>query len=99
MRIVPAGLLAQLAQCGELRIDLVEARPYRAEQAFARFRRRDAAGGARQQAKSEPLFEAPDGVAERGLRDAELGGGVRETALARDGQEGQEVTEMSAMHL
>ena len=45
---------------------------------------RDAARGAGEELEAEPLFESAHGVAERGLRDAEAGGGAGEAALFRD---------------
>ena len=47
--------------------------------------------GASQEPQAEPFFQSPDGMAEGGLRNAELCRGSRETALSRDRQEGQEV--------
>ena len=80
------GLLAQLAQRGELGVDLVEPRADGAEQALARLGRRDAARGAGQQPQAEPLLQPADGVAQRRLRDAELRRGpvkLRSRATAR----------------
>ena len=93
------GLLAKLAHGRELGVDLLEPRTHGAKQALARFRRRDAARGAGQEPNAEPRFEFADGVAQRRLRDAELRGRLREAALSRDGQEGQEVIQISALHL
>jgi hypothetical protein len=58
------GLLAELAQRGQLGIDLIEPRPDGAQQPLARLGRRDAARGAGQQAKTEPLLEPADRMAE-----------------------------------
>ena len=52
-----------------------------AQQALARLGRRDAARGAGQQPEAEPLLQPADGVAERGLRDAELRRGPGEAPL------------------
>ena len=90
------GFLAKFAQGRDLRLDLLESRAQGAEQAFARFRRGDAARGAGQQPDAEPRFELADGVAQRGLRDAELRCRLGEAALSRHGEEGEEVVEMSA---
>lgn len=49
----------RLTQCGERRqfgVDLVKARPDRAEQPFAGLRRRDAAGGAGEKPQAQPLL-------------------------------------------
>ncbi len=46
----------------------------------------------------EPLLEPADGVAERRLRNAELRGGAGEAALARDGEEGNEIVDVLARH-
>ena len=51
------GLVAQLAQRGQLGVDLLEARPDGPQQALAGLGRRDAAGGAGQQPQPEPLLE------------------------------------------
>jgi hypothetical protein len=69
------------------------------KQAFARLCRGDAACRARQQAKAEPFLEAANGVAKRGLRNAQLRCGLCEAALLPDGQESQEVIQISAVHL
>ena len=69
------------------------------EEALARLRWGDAACGAGQQPKAEPFLEATNGVAKRGLRNAQLRCGLREAALLPDGQEGQEVIQISAVHL
>ena len=57
-------LVAQLAQRGQLCLDLVQAQGGGAQQAVSRLGRRDAAGGAGQQAQAEALLERADGVAE-----------------------------------
>jgi hypothetical protein len=93
------GLLPKFAQSLEPGLDLLEPRADGVEQAFARLRRRDAARGAGQQPKAEPFLEATNGVAERRLRHAELRCGLRKTALLPDGQEGQQVIQLSAVHL
>ena len=93
------GLLAQLAERGEVRIDLVEPRGDGAQQALARFGRRHAARGAGQQPQSEPLLQPADSMAERGLRDAELGCGPREAPFPRHGDEREQVVEVLARHL
>ena len=92
------GLLAKLAQRRQLGVDLIEARADGAEQAFARLGRRDAARGAGQQPKPEPLFESADGVAERRLRNAELRRGPGEAPLPRHRQEGEEIVDVFARH-
>ena len=94
MRIVPAGFVAQLAERGQLRLDLFQARPGGAQQPLARLRRRDAARGAGQQPQPKPLFQAADGLAQRRLRHAELGRGPGEAALPRHGEEGHDVVEV-----
>ena len=69
--------------------------PSGVQQAFAGFGRRDAARGAGQQPDAQPRFESADGVAQRRLRDAELRRGLGEAALARHGDEGDEVVEVA----
>ena len=83
------GLVAQLAQRGQLGVDLVQPRPRGAQQALARLGRRDAAGGAGQQPQAKPRLQPAQGLAQRRLRDAELRGGAGEAALPRDGEEGR----------
>ncbi len=92
------GLRTELAQRGQLGVDLVQPGAHGPQQAFARVGRRDAARGAGQQPDAEPLFESTDRVAERGLGNAELGCGFGEAARAPDGQEGQEVVQICALH-
>ncbi len=85
------GLFAQFRQRGQFRFDLVEMRPDRRQQAFAGGGGRDAAGGARQQAKPQPFLEPPDRMAQRRLRHPEPGCGPGEAAFARDGEKGDQV--------
>jgi len=47
---------------------------------------------------TEPFLEATNGMAECGLRNAELRCGFGEAALSRYGQEGHKVVQMSALH-
>jgi hypothetical protein len=49
--------------------------------------------------KPQPNFEPKDGVAERQPGNAQLRCSFRETALSPYGQEGQEVIQISALHL
>ena len=93
------GLLPKFAQSLEPGLDLLEPRADGVKQAFARLRWRDAACGAGQQPKAEPFLEAANGVAERRLRHAQLRCGPRETAFVPDGQEGQQVIQIAALHL
>ena len=91
-------LVAQLAQCGQLRLDLLQARPRGPQQALARLGRRDAAGGAGQQSEPKPALEAAKGLAERRLRDTELRGGAGKAAFTRDRQKGHDIVEIGARH-
>jgi hypothetical protein len=84
-------LVAEGAEGGEFGLDLVEAGGEGVEQAVAGGGGGDAAGGAGEQAEAELFFEAADGVAEGGWRDAELGGGAGEAALPGDGDEADQV--------
>jgi hypothetical protein len=63
------------------------------EQAFTGVGWGDAAGGADEQAKTKALLKFTDSLTEGGLRNAELGGGLREAALFRDGEESEESVE------
>src|SRR6059058_372506 len=89
-------LLPELAQCRQLCVDLIESRAHGTEQAFAHLGRRNAPCGAGQQPKPEPLFESPDRVAERRLRNAELRCGPGEAPLLRYSEEGKEVIDVAA---
>jgi hypothetical protein len=53
-----------------------------AEQALARFGRRDASRRAREEPQAEPFLEATDGVAQRRRRDLEPGGRLGKAPLA-----------------
>jgi hypothetical protein len=63
----PGGTGAQRGQTFEACLDLVQRRPQGGGELLAGVRRRDAAGGAGQQAQVEPLLEPLDRVAERRL--------------------------------
>ncbi|KAG1582173.1 hypothetical protein G6F46_015266 [Rhizopus delemar] len=67
---------AVLGQCGQPVLDLGQARGERFQQAGAGLGGGHAAGGAGQQAHTQALFQAAHGMTERGLGDAELGGGL-----------------------
>ena len=88
----------EVPEARKLGFDVVEPRRHGAQQAFARLGRVDAAGVACQQPHAKPALELADGMAEGGLRDAKLGGGLGEGALAADGLEGLEVIEIAALH-
>ena len=63
-----------------------------AVEAEAGLGRRDAAAGAVEQLRAEPLLERPDLQADRRLRDSEARGRLREAATFDDGAEGGELT-------
>jgi hypothetical protein len=92
------GLVAKFAYGLKLGLDLFTPWVHGVKQAFARLRRRNAARGAGQQPNTEPFLEATNGMAERGLRNAQLRCGFGEAALSSDGQEGQEVVQICALH-
>ena len=48
--------------------------------------------------RPEPRLQAAQRVAQRGLRDAELGGRPGETAFPRDGDKGDDVIEIVPGH-
>ncbi len=60
--------------------------------------RRDAAGGAVQQAHAQPLLQVAQQVADGGGRDAEFGRGPAEAAMGRHGDEGGEAGEVDPGH-
>lgn len=92
------GLFAQLRERGQFRVDLVEPRPDGAQQALAGLGWRDAPRCAGQKPQAEPLLEGAHGVAQRGLRHAELGCGAGEAALARDCEKGDEIVDVGPGH-
>jgi hypothetical protein len=76
-----AGFLSEL--CQQLLLEREE--PLRAAvETKARLRRLDAPAGAIEELLVEPLLERPDLQAHRGLRHAELVGGLREAAAFDD---------------
>jgi hypothetical protein len=91
-------LLAQLAERGYSDVDLIEVWTHAANEAFARFRRGDAARRPRQQPNSKSFFEGADRVTEGRLRHAELCSSLRETFLLRHGQEGEKIIDVLAAH-
>ncbi len=92
------GLVPQLAEPSELGLDLVESRAQGLDQALARLRGRDAAGGAGQEPQSETGLEPANGVAQGRLRRAESGRGPGEAALLGDGQERHQVAKLVPAH-
>jgi hypothetical protein len=96
MRMVPP--FPHLAQGEQLRLDVAQRRAQGAEQPLARLGGRHAARGPRQQADAEPRFQAADGVAQRGLGDAELGGRAGEAVFLGHGEEDVEVGQLIAVH-
>ena len=98
MRTVPAGLSRSALMRRNLAFDLVEPRPDPVEQTLARLGQGDAARRAGQQPKAEPRLQSADGVAQRRLGNAELGGSLGEAPLARDRDEGEEVVQIVAAH-
>ena len=83
MRMVPAGLSRSSLTAASLSLDLAQsaARQCR-KQAFAGFRRRDAARRARQKPNPQARFEPADRVAQGRLRHAKLRRRLREAALS-----------------
>jgi hypothetical protein len=95
----PGRLLAKFAQGGQFGRDLLDARADRAQQAFSRFGRRDAARRAHQQSDTEPRFQPANGVAERRLRHAELGRRFCKTPFVTHRQKGRQIVQITAPHL
>ena len=95
----PGRLLAQLAQGGERRIDIVKARTDGLKQALAGLCRSDAARRAREQPDAMPLFQSAHRVTERRGRNAKLRRRLGEAALARHGNKGRQVVEVFPGHL
>ena len=92
------SLAAQFAECGDLGLDLLEARPDGLQQPQARLGRRDAARRASEQPQLEALFQPLDRLAQCRLRHAQLDAGPGEAALPRDHREGGEVVEDRMRH-
>src|SRR5262245_18565723 len=92
-------LFPKFTQRLELGLDFLQPRARGLKQAFAGFGWRDAACGAREQPKAEPLFDSTDGVTQCRLRHPELRSGPGEASSSRHRQERKEVIEGSARHL
>ena len=90
------GRVAQRRQRVEFEVDFGEARADGVDEPLAGIGGRDAAGRAREEAQAEACLELADGVAQCRLRDAELGCGAGETALAGDGEESFELVGIGA---
>ena len=82
-------LVAQRAERGNLALDLVEPRPDARSRRSPASVKRDAARRAGQQPKAKPRLQRADGVAQRRLGNAKLGGRLGEAPLARDRDEGE----------
>ena len=92
------GLVTKLAECGQLRVDLVERWTQRTQQALASFGRRNAPRRAIQEPNPEPCLEAANGVAERRLRNAELCRSTGEAPLLCNRDERHKITKLAAAH-
>jgi hypothetical protein len=93
------GLCTKLTNGRDFRLDLFEAWANVLKQTLTCFRWRDAPRRATEEPKPEPLFEFSDRMAQRRLGDAQLRGGLRETALSRDADKGLKVVQATALHL
>ena len=78
--------------------DLGDPRRHRLLQPLAGLGQPDAAGGPCQQPDAHPALQPFDGVAQGGLRDPELGGGLGEAALAGHREKRQQVIEVLFRH-
>ena len=96
--MVPAGLSRSSLSAASSASISSKRGPNGAQQALAGLGRRHAARGAGQQAQAEPLLQPADGVAQRRLRDAELRRRPGETALPRDGEEGEQIAGVVPVH-
>ena len=90
--------VAEFADRLDFRLDLFEPRCDPKEKALAGLGQGDAACGARQQTDAETRLELADGVAERGLRDADLRGRLGEASLLRHGEEREEAVDVLFGH-
>jgi hypothetical protein len=91
-------LVSKRAQGAQLRVDLVKRRAQGAQQPVASFGRRNAPRRAIQEPNPEPCFEAANGEAQRGLRNAELCSSTGEAPLICNRDERQEVAKLAAPH-
>ncbi len=91
-------LLAQFRQGRKLGIDFLEPRGERMNKPLARLGGRYAPGRPGQQAQAETGFQVEDGLAQRGLRDAQFRRRPGEAALLRDGKEGSQVVQVLLSH-
>ncbi|MNY28542.1 hypothetical protein D3C86_1625250 [compost metagenome] len=67
-------------------------------QAFTRAGRRHAARGARQQPNLQPLFKPGNSLAQRGLRDTQVGCRPGKAAFPGDCYKGQKVVQIMSWH-
>ena len=92
------GLVAQLAERGDLCFNLIEAGADAFQQTLARFSGRHRARRAGQQADAKAFFKLADGMAQRRLREAGLLGRGREAALTGDRHKRKKVVYIVAAH-
>lgn len=91
-------LVAQLTQCGKLGVNFVQSWPQCRQQPRSGRRRGNAAGGARQQAQTDPRLQPGDDVAQGRLRQPKPNSGRGETALAGNCAESDKVRQGVPMH-
>src|SRR5271165_2457669 len=91
-------LVAQFSKRLQLRADAVKCRTKRGQEFVARLRGRDAPGRSRQQPDTQSRLQAPDGVAQRGLRCPELRGGPGKVPFLSHHHEGIKVNKDVSLH-
>ena len=88
------GALAQLLQCRELRLYLLDAVPDSLQESLTRGGRRNTARRAGQEPDTESCLESLERMTQRRARNPELGRGRREASIAGHRQEGQKIIEI-----
>ena len=99
MRIGASRLFTQLTHRRNLGVDLLEAGTDGLQQALACLCRGYTAGGASKKPHAKTRLKLANGVAEGGLRHAQLRGGLREAAFPANDQESEKVIEVATLHL
>src|SRR5581483_8751925 len=92
------GPFAELAYGGKLGVHLHELRADAQEQPLSGLSWCDAARRPVQKPDADPLLQATNDLAERGLRHSKLRGGPRETALPRHRKKGKQVARVVSAH-
>ena len=88
-----------LGQFAESRVYAGQHRPQPPREPYAGLGQGDAARGADQQLRTDPLLQDPDRVAERGRGDFERRSGASEVQVLGQQEEGREVLQRGLFHI